>query len=73
MVWTVIGTGGAQTDTSKSSDYQLVGSSLIISSFTPFIVRLICTLTVSGTQDFLFFQVQEVRSLSFYPVTIESG
>ena len=74
MEWNVIGTGGVQSVTSNSSDYQLAGSSLIISNFTPFIKRLICTLTVRGTDDFPFLGSNtERRDFNFQPTTIESG
>ena len=72
MVWNVIGAGGVETVDSNSSDYKLVGSSLIISNFNPFIVKLICRLTVRGTDDFVL-QPAERRDFSFQPITIESG
>ena len=71
MKWTVIGPTSAQVVASNSSDYQLVGSSLTISNFTPFIERLICTLTVNSTEDFrFFFANREERQFNFDPITL---
>ena len=74
MVWVVIGTGGGEMVDSNSSDYKLDGSSLIISNFTPFIVKLTCILTVMATTDFPFLGNEEPRrNFNFEPITIEQG
>ena len=73
MEWTVVGPASVQQVTSNTSDYQLVGSSLIISNFTPFIVRLTCKLTVRGTEEFPLLQKPEVRNFNFEPITIKSS
>ena len=73
MDWTVfIGPWPAvvQEVTLNSSDYyQLIGSSFIISNFTPFIVRLTCKLKVMYTEDFQLLSA-ETRDINFYPITI---
>ena len=53
MTWTVEFSDNSQLlIDSNTTDYQLIGSSLRIATFTPLIRSLVCNLTVTGVPRF---------------------
>ena len=53
MTWTIVFSDSSQLlIDSNTTDYQLIGSSLRIATFTPLIQSLVCRLTVTGVPLF---------------------